>query len=90
MSREIELISDEQLQYLIFIGLSVGVAVLTGILYFRNNLFFKSYIGRINLLIEILFFILLGIILFYFSLSRGWFDIYKKENLKGGNNSVYS
>jgi hypothetical protein len=54
MSREIELISDEQLQYLIFIGLSVGVAVLTGILYFRTNLFFQSYIGRINPLAEII------------------------------------
>jgi hypothetical protein len=76
------LISKERSQYLVYIGLSFGVVVLTGILYFSDNPF-QRFIGGINPLIASFFIILLGFISLSFLLSRGWFAIYKKENLRG-------
>jgi len=78
-----ELISNERLQYLVLISLSLGVAGLTGILYLRNNLFLQSYIGSFNPLIAIVLIILLGITLLCFLLSRRWFAIYRGEALRG-------
>lgn len=77
-----ELISKERLQYLVFIGLSIGIFGLTGIGYFSNNLLFQRFLGRANPLLAIIFIILLGVILLSVFLSQGWFAIYKKENLK--------
>lgn len=76
-------ISNERLQYQVYIGLSIGVVGLTGIGYFFNNLLFQRFLGGINPLIVILFIIFLGVILLSFLLSRGWFAIFKRENLKG-------
>ena len=78
-----ELISRERSQYPVFIGLSIGIVVLTGILYFTDNLLFQRFIGGINPLIAAFFIVLLGVISLSFLLSKGWFTIYKKENLKG-------
>ena len=78
-----ELISRERSQYQVFIGLSFGIVVLTGILYFTDNLLFQRFIGGINPLIAAFFIVLLGVISLSFLLSKGWFTIYKKENLKG-------
>ncbi len=77
------LISKERSQYQIFIGLSIVVIVLTGILYFSDNLLFQRFIGGINPLIASFFIVFLGVISLSFLLSKGWFAIYKKENLKG-------
>lgn len=82
MTKIRELISKEKLQYLVLIGLSIGVVGLAGIIYFSNNLPFQRFIGRINPLIASFFIILLGVTLLSFLLSQGWFAIYKKENLK--------
>jgi hypothetical protein len=82
MTKIKELISKERSQYRVYIGLSIVVVVLTGIIYFSNNPF-QRFIGGINPLIASFFIILLGVISLTFLLSRGWFAIYKKENLKG-------
>jgi hypothetical protein len=83
MTKIKELISKERLQYLVFTGLSIAVAGMTGVIYFSNKLLFQRFIGRIDPLIAAIFIILLGIMLLSFLLSRGWFAIYKKENLQG-------
>ncbi|VVB97487.1 Uncharacterised protein [uncultured archaeon] len=83
MTKIKELISNERLQYLVYIGLSIVVVGLTGIAYFSNNLIFQRFIGGINPLIASLFIIILGFIILSFLLSKGWFAIYKKGNLKG-------
>jgi hypothetical protein len=48
MAKIKELISNERVQYLVYIGISIGVAGLTGIGYSSNNLLFQRYIGGIN------------------------------------------
>lgn len=83
MTKIKELISRERSQYQVFTGLSIGIVVLTGILYFSDNFLFSRFIGRINPLIVSFFIVLTGVISLSFLLSRGWFIIYKKENLKG-------
>jgi hypothetical protein len=83
MAKIEELIPKERLQYQVYIGLSIVVVGLTGIIYFSDNLLFQRFIGRINPLIASFFIVFLGVISLSFLLSRGWFAIYKKENLKG-------
>lgn len=78
-----ELISEERLQYLVFVGLSIGILGLTGIGYSSNNLLFQRFLGRINPLMAFIFVILLGVFLLTYLLSQGWFTIYRKKNLKG-------
>ncbi|MDL5503242.1 MAG: hypothetical protein QSU88_08495, partial [Candidatus Methanoperedens sp.] len=78
MIRIKELISNERSQYLVYTGLSIVVAGLTGIAYFSNCLIFQRFIGGINPLTASLFIIVLGFILLSFLLSKGWFAIYKK------------
>ncbi|MBI1742637.1 hypothetical protein HYR54_06160, partial [Candidatus Acetothermia bacterium] len=85
MTKIKELISNERLQYLIFIGLSIGAIGLTGILYFFNALVFQPYTGGINPFVAAAFVIVLGFISVSFLLSRGWFAIYKKGSLKGSS-----
>jgi hypothetical protein len=46
-----ELIAKERSQYLVFIGLSIAVAGMTGIIYFSNDLPFQRFIGGIDPLI---------------------------------------
>lgn len=78
-----ELISRKRLQYQVFIGLSIVIVGLTGILYFSNKLLFQRFLGRLNPVIVILFVIFLGFILLSFLLSQGWFAIFERENLAG-------
>ncbi len=83
MTKIKELIYNERLQYQVFIGLSIVLIVLTGIGYFSNNLLFQQILGGINPVIVSFLTIILGFTLFSFLLSKGWFVIYKKGNLKG-------
>jgi membrane-associated HD superfamily phosphohydrolase len=83
MSRIREIISNEQRQYVIYLVLSLGIVGFTGILYLSNPLSFQSYIGNINPLLVIPLLILLGFLLLTYLLSNGWFEIYKRENLRG-------
>ena len=83
MSKLIELISTEQNQVLVFLGISLVVGILTGILYLRNAPLFQAFFGTINPLLVVFMLILLGIILSVFLLSRGWFVVHKAEEYKG-------
>jgi hypothetical protein len=71
MTKTFELISFERNQILIFLGISLFVAFLTGILYDRNAFLFQAFFGAFNPLLVILGIILLGTILSLFFLSRG-------------------
>jgi len=77
-----EIISNEKRQYIIYLVLSLGIVGFTGILYLSNPLSFQLYIGNINPLLMIPFVILLGFVLLTYLLSRGWFSIYKRGNLR--------
>jgi hypothetical protein len=83
VERIIKLISNNRLQYLVYIGLSLGALGFTGILYFSNKLLFQRFLGRMNPLIAFLFASVLGFILLSWLLSQKWFAIYEKDNLKG-------
>jgi hypothetical protein len=76
-------ISRERLQYLVFIGLSLGAAGLTGAMQSINRQVFRPYFGSLNPLASVLLISLLGVVLFSFLTSQGWFAIYKKHNLRG-------
>ena len=78
-----ELISNQRSQYLVFIGLSIGVAGLIAIVYSSSNLIFQRFLGRINPFVAFLFVFLLGLFLLSYLLSQGWFAIYGKANLTG-------
>ena len=82
MKRLRELINTERSQYLAYSGVSIGVAILTGINYFSGNDHFERFIGGANTLIACIGIIVLGFCLLSFLISKGWFAIYKKENLK--------
>ncbi len=82
MTRMRELIYRERLQYQVFLGLSVLVTVLTGIIHFTDNRPFERFIGGIRPLPAGLLIIILGGIFVTFLLSRGWFTIYNTKNLK--------
>ena len=83
MSRFVELNSSERNQILIFLGISLFIAILTIILYIRNAFLFQAFFGKLNPLLAILIVIFLGTILSIFLLSRGWFSIYKAGEFKG-------
>ena len=74
-------------QYLVFIGLFLGIAGLAGISYFSNSeqalLGFRRFLGGLNPLIGVCLAFILGLFLLSGLLSRGWFSIYKSENLGG-------
>ena len=50
-----ESISRDRSQYLVFIGLAVGILGFTGVLYLSNDLLFQRFIGRANPLTVFLF-----------------------------------
>jgi hypothetical protein len=76
-------LDKEKLQYQIYTGLSLIVFLLAGLLYFFDRHIFTRLIGSINPLIAVAAIIISGFILLSFLLYKGWFTIYKKENLKG-------
>ena len=83
MIRIRELVSKEKLQYQVFAALSVTVFALTSIAYFLDTLIFQQFLGEINPFAASFLIILLVFALLSFLLSKGWFAIYKKGNLKG-------
>lgn len=79
----IELIANNPVQYLIYIFISIAAWIFVGILYFRDNLYFQFFLGRVNPLVAMISISLLGFILLSFLLSRGWFVIFGSANIKG-------
>ena len=55
---------------------------MTGVLTFSNPFLFRRFLGELNPIIAILGSGILGLLLFSFLILKGWFSIYKKENLK--------
>ena len=66
MSKLIELLSSERDQILIFLGISLFIAILTGILYVRNVFLFKAFFGDLNPLLAVFIVVLVGTILSVF------------------------
>lgn len=83
MTKIKEMIFRERLQYQVFLGLSLAVMGLTGIVHFTDDLPFGRFIGGFNPLLAGLLIIILGGILLTFLLSRGWFSLYKNKDRKG-------
>jgi hypothetical protein len=73
----------EQRQYRVFLFLSIIVMILTGTVYFTDNQPFARFIGGFNPILAALLIVVLGGFPFTATLSRKWFAIFKKENLKG-------
>ena len=78
-----ELVAGEQTQFVVLVVLSLSILLFTVILYLSGTPRFESFFGRINPLVIISLTILIGFGLTTYLLSRGWLDIYKRENLKG-------
>ena len=83
MTKILECLSSYRDQILIFLGISLFIAFLTVILYFRNSLLFQAFFGKLNPLLAIFIVIFLGTALSVFLLSRGWFVVQKAGEYKG-------
>ncbi len=78
-----EFISGKKLQYQAFVGLSVVVLSLTGLVYSLDSHVFQQLLGGMNPLVAGLLIVVLGFVLFSFLLSKGWFAFYRRPDLKG-------
>lgn len=83
MSELWRLISEETLQYIVFLSLSVIVFILTCIAHLSNSSSFQRYFSTIHPLLVVFILFILGLILFSFLLSDGQFAIYGRGNYKG-------
>lgn len=83
MAKLLHLISEETLQYAVFLSLSAVVFILAGITYFSNNASFQRFFGRLNPLLMVLIVFLLGLALFTYLLNDGQFAVYQQGNFKG-------
>jgi hypothetical protein len=83
MTNPAEIIQTRQLQFTIYIGISLAVTVFAGVLFIRSDRIFHPYFGRINPVIAVMLTALTGLILFIFLISRGWFAIYQMGNQSG-------
>jgi hypothetical protein len=78
MQRKIkQLFIHHRQQCLVLAGLSVGVLVLTTILYYSDNFIFERFLGAINPLFAFSLIILAGAAAVSFLVYNGWFNIYK-------------
>lgn len=83
MTNLLTIIQAKQLQFTIYIIISLVVIFFAGVLDIRNAQIFQPYIGRTNPIIAVLLTALIGLILFICLLSRGWFAIYQIGNQSG-------
>jgi hypothetical protein len=72
-----------QPQTRIFIGLSIIVAIMAGLLYSLDPLAFAAFLGRINPLPVLVFILFLGILMMTALLRWGWFQVYRPEDRRG-------
>ena len=77
-----EQISRDRSQYLVILALSIGVVGLAATLQASDPLLFQQFIGPTRPLIAFPLVSALGVLLLSFLLSRGWFAIYQKEQLR--------
>ncbi|MFW9926689.1 MAG: hypothetical protein ACFFDM_07990 [Candidatus Thorarchaeota archaeon] len=83
ISRITETISDSHFQFVIFLTISLVLFSFTVILFVSDPLIFQPYLGNINPVLAFAIIALLGVVLLAYLLSLGWFDIFKREDLKG-------
>lgn len=77
------LISEQYVQYIVFLSLSVMVMILTAIAHDLNPSSFQKYFGRFHPLLVVLLSCFLGLVLFTFLLLDDQFAIYRGGNYKG-------
>jgi len=78
-----KLASEESLQYGVFIGLSLIVFVLTGMIYQSSRSSFQRFFGSLNPLLAVLIVIILGLSLLSFLLYKTQLAIYSQSDVKG-------
>jgi len=78
-----ELAAWKRRQYLVYLGLCLGVGGLTAIVGYSDSAAFQRFIGRINPLLAFVCVAFLGLVLSSIVLSRGWFAIYRPGNVNG-------
>jgi hypothetical protein len=71
-----ELIATDRLQFMVFLGLSLGTVALTAIAYSSNPLEFQRFLGNLNPLAAITVIAVVGGILLSILLARNWFLIW--------------
>lgn len=74
--------SEKSLQLKVVAALCIVVTGLVAVLYFSDRHLFQRFMGDINPLLIFVVTGLLGVALLTLLLYRGWFVIYKKENLR--------
>ena len=72
-----------RVQYLVFAGLGLGACGFVAVLQLSDSSLFQRFLGRINPLIAFLCAIAVGFALLSWSLSQGWFVIYREGNRQG-------
>ena len=75
-------VSANSSQYLIFLSLSIVIIGLTAILDYENSSIFQRFFASLNPLVIIILTSFSGFLLFVLFLSKNWFAIFKKENLR--------
>ena len=83
MAKLWRLISEQTLQYSVFIGLSLIAFILTGIIFAQKSASFQRFFGRVNPLLVVFAVFVLGLILLSLLLSKSQFAIYRPGNIKG-------
>ena len=77
-----QIISKERVQVIVYGIISVVLLTFTGILYVFNPLSFVRFFGSINPLLLVPVILGLGLLFLIFFVSKSWFNIYNKNNLK--------
>jgi len=83
MTKFMETLLTERNQVLVFLGIALFIAILTGILNIRNAFLFQAFFGKLHPFLAVFITILLGTVLSVFFLSRGWFLVHKAGEYKG-------
>jgi len=82
-TRIVDLIITEQIQILVYAGISLAVVICTGLLYAHDKSIYKPFFGDINPVVAVAIISLLGLFLLAILLSRGWFAIFRLHNVQG-------
>lgn len=83
MTKILQLISAEQSQYIAYFVLSLAVTLGTALVYSRDELIYKPFIGDLNPVLTVIAISILGGVLLTYLLARGWFAVFAVQNLPG-------
>jgi len=79
----VQLIQTEQQQFIVYLLISLVVAIATAVLVRYIPHIYSPFIGSINPVLFIIIVSILGGVLLAFLLARGWFTIFEAQNLQG-------